>query len=301
MLTSNIYLPTSISSALHHALTRQGTECLRGTARVDRATPHPQQGSLPNHTAMAAMWCRNPHCLWGWHVSSIPDLPLSPESLPRSRVVQADCGTSSAGLFEKAPGTTVVPFTLPWSRGRDWTSSQGPNQPCWAILFHPLRAQAVKGNNVVFQVICLRDVAESGLKLFWVLAQSLNQHWSWILPFSHQSLSIGKGTAPFPAKLWSQGVLRTKLLTRTQGMILYWVSLHWFTRRGVKASSTLNNGIKWAPLHSSEGLAAMPELATNERRLECQAAAPWWFREPQSRQTHRKALLAFIKRHPNPF
>lgn len=177
--------------------------------------------------------------------------------------------------------------------------SWGPNQPPWVVTpFHILRVQAVEGNNFRIQVICLGYVAESGIKVFWVLAQPLN--YFPVLPFNHQGLSMIKVTAPFPAKLWRQGVLKMKLLSRTQRTVLTQGSLQWFTRHGDKTYITLNKGISWAVLHNSRNQQPHQSLLLKRGDWECQAAVPWWSGKPHSRQTHRKALLAFIKTHPSP-
>lgn len=175
VLLASVHLSKSVSSALRHALTRQGTGCLTGAARADGAPPTTAsngggvrpttqpwpQGDTESRAALKGGTRSRLSRIFPFHPS-----PHAGQGLPRQSVAPPVLGS------KQAPGTTMVPIILP--RRVAWSTCQGPSQPPCVILFHPSIAQAVKGNDVALSLICLGDVAESGIKVSRVLAQSLN-------------------------------------------------------------------------------------------------------------------------------
>lgn len=118
---TSMYLSTSMSSTLHHALSRQGTG-------VDGA---PAVYSTTQVWAKVMQKHRLPVRVT--HIPSVSDLPLSPEGHVKScsgKPWDLPCWALWEGNQPRCLWSI-----LPWSR--DWTTSQSPNQPSWVILFPP--------------------------------------------------------------------------------------------------------------------------------------------------------------------
>lgn len=96
-----------------------------------QSPPTPQQGSLPNHTAVATRWCRNPRCPQGWHTSCLS--PTSPSHL-RPHISQ---GLPRQTAAPPVLGSSRRHQEQPWCLSSCLGAGAGTGQPPKVPTSHP--------------------------------------------------------------------------------------------------------------------------------------------------------------------